>query len=297
MEWRYPARRMAQRKKATPAVDAAALAAEVRDTLAREGAVKLSSVKPAELRTILAEMLSREGFEVTQSVIRRPLRAQLLGALAHGALVPVKSLSAHVRGAAAAELKRLTEDAIREGLARRVLRGTAEVLAGEDVRVLSGAEVESMRLRVVGLGKALEKVTKKPGLSLLASDAQDALEQAITAVTERGAAQTAAKATHASVTPQKPSDEPMRALLAAVDSTRDVRTGLSFVPAVVGRLAPTVDAGAAVKLLLSAAERELLELRPEGGIGRLSEAELSVCPAGPHGTRLSWARRLTGGAP
>jgi hypothetical protein len=288
---------MAQRKQAPPAVDAAALEAEARDALAREGAIKLSSVKPSSLRAALSETLSRDGFEVTQSVIRRPLRAQLLDALAHGALVPVKSLSAHVRGAAAAELKRLTEDAIREGLARRVLRGTAEVLVGEDVRVLSGAGLESMRLRIVGLGKALEKATKKPGLTLLASDAQDALEQAITAVAEHGAAKSATKAPHTSATPQKPSDEPMRALLAAVDSTRDVRTGLSFVPAVVGRLAPTVDAGAAVKLLLTAAERELLELRPEGGIGRLSEAELSVCPAGPHGTRLSWARRLAGGAP
>jgi hypothetical protein len=288
---------MAQRKKATPVVDAAAIEAEIREELAREGAIKLSRVKPALLRADIAATLSQEGFELTKAVIRRPLRGQLLEALEHGALVPVKSLAAHVRGATGPELKRLTDDAVREGVVRRVLRGTAEVLAGADVRVLSGAEAEAARLRVVGLGKALEKVTKKPGLSLLASDATAALSEAMTAIAERGDARTAATTAQASATERKPAEEAMRALLAAVDSTRDVRTGLSFVPAVVGRLAPQLEASAALKLLLTAAERELLELRPEGGIGRLSEAELSVCPAGPHGTRLSWARRLTGGAP
>lgn len=288
---------MATRKKATPAVDEAALAAEVREDLAREGAIKLTRIKPASLRRSLSEALSRDGFEVSKAAIRLPLRTQLLAALEHGALVPVKSLAAHVRGATATELKRLIDDAVRDGIARRVLRGTAEVLAGQDVRVLSAPEVEAMRLRVVELGKALEKVTKKPGLSLLASDATTAFAEAMPRVMDRGETRNGTKATGPSATARKPSDEAMGALLAAVDSTRDARTGLSFVPAVVGRLAPDVEASAAVRLLLTAAERELLELRPEGGIGRLSEAELSVCPAGPHGTRLSWARRLTGGAP
>jgi hypothetical protein len=123
------------------------------------------------------------------------------------------------------------------------------------------------------------------------------LSEAMTEVAERGDARNATKVAREAATPPKPNDEAMQALLAAVDSTRDVRSGLSFVPAVVGRLAPELESSAAVKLLLTAAERELLELRPEGGIGRLSEAELAVCPSGPHGTRLSWARRLTGGAP
>ena len=238
----------------------------------------------------------QEGFEVTKTLVRQPLRVQLRAALQYGALIPVKALASHVRGATATELKRLTETAVGEGLARLVLRGTAEVLAGAEVSVLSGAEVEALRIRVVGLGKALEKVTRRQGLSLLATDATAPLSEALTALGERspGAARSAAPLPAAP--PQQPSDDAMRTLLEAVDSTRDVSTGLSFVPAVVGRLAPGLSASAAVRLLLTAAERELLELRPEGGIGRLSEAELSVCPPGPHDTRLSWARRLTGGA-
>jgi hypothetical protein len=42
---------------------------------------------------------------------------------------------------------------------------------------------------------------------------------------------------------------------------------------------------------VAAAMDGLLELRPEGGIHRLSDEELAACPEGPHGTRLSWARR------
>jgi len=207
-------------------------------------------------------------------------------------VVPMKSLGAHVQGATAAELKRLIDEAVREGLTRRVLRGTTEVLVSTDVNVLSNVEAAALRQRVVGLAKALEKVTKKRGLCLLASDVTAALEEAMMSLNP-----VAAKATPGLGTRRKPTDEALVALLTAVDFTRNERTGLSFVPEVVGRLAPNVDTSAAVKLLLSAAEQELLELRPEGGIARLSEAELSVCPVGPHGTRLSWARRITGGVP
>lgn len=275
-------------------VDEAAVVAALREELQREGVAKLSRINPARLRAQIAEKLVQEGFEATKTLVRQPLHAQLRAALQHGALVPVKSLASHVRGATATELKRLAQTSVSEGMASLVLRGTAELLAGAEVRVLTGTEVESLRMRVVGLGKALEKVTRRKGLSLLASDATAVLSEALAAA--NGPLRAKADPSAPRPASPQPHDDAMGALLEAVDSTRDVRTGLSFVPAVVGRLAPALSTSAALKLLLTAAERELLELRPEGGIGRLSEAELSVCPPGPHGTRLSWARRLTGGA-
>lgn len=259
--------------------------------------VKLARIKPSQLRAEIVEKLVQDGFEVTKTLVRRPLDAQLHAALQHGALIPVKGLGSHVRGATGPELKRLTEAAVREGTARLVLRGAVEVLAGAEVPVLSGPEVAALRTSVVALGKALEKVTRKRGLSLLTTDAAAVLSDALAVFGQpEQPATTRLAAPRPAAPPREQHDDAMRALLDAVDSTRDLRTGLSFVPAVVGRLAPQVSATAAVKLLLTAAERELLELRPEGGIGRLSEAELSVCPPGPHDTRLSWARRLTGGA-
>jgi hypothetical protein len=83
----------------------------------------------------------------------------------------------------------------------------------------------------------------------------------------------------------------MNSLLSAVDATRDPRTGLSFVPAIVARLKAELDSARVTAALLEAARNGLLELRPEGGIQRLSREELLVCPPGPQGTRLSWARR------
>lgn len=287
---------MAQRKKVASVVDVGAIVSALRDELEREGMVKLARIKPTQVRAEVVEKLVQDGFEVTKTLVRRPLAAQLHAALQHGALVPVKALGSHVRGATGPELKRLTEAAVRDGTARLVLRGAVEVLAGAEVPVLSGPEVEALRVSLAGLGKALEKVTRKRGLSLLTTDATAVLSEAMTVFGQKHPATTRSAAQGPAALPRQQHDDAMRALLDAVDSTRDQRTGLSFVPAVVGRLAPKVSAPAAVKLLLAAAERELLELRPEGGIGRLSEAELSVCPPGPHDTRLSWARRLNGGA-
>ena len=173
---------MAQRKQAVSVADAAAIESEARATLAREGALKLTALKPAQLRSALSAKLEQAGFELTKSFIRRPLRDQLVDALEHGALVPLKSLAAHVRGATPAELKGLPEKAVSEGIARRVLRGTVEVLASSEVKVLSAAQAKALRSRLVDLTKALEKVTKKPSLSLLASDANEQLAEAMAAV-------------------------------------------------------------------------------------------------------------------
>jgi hypothetical protein len=277
---------MAQRKlakTANAAVDERQVVESAALQLVRDGVLKLSSVKPPALRATVVAELERQGFEATKSVVRTPLMAQLAQALAHGALIPLEALSSHVRGASKAELKALVTRAVKEDRAHRVLRGRAEALAGPEVSIVADARLSSLRGRVAALSKALEKADKSAGLALLASDVDEALSDALSELRRRLR------------TPPKHNDEPMTAVLAAVDATRDAKTGLSFVPAVVETLAEQLDAALVGKLLLSAARKDLLELRPEGGIARLSEAELSVCPPGPQGTRLSWARRLGGG--
>jgi hypothetical protein len=96
---------------------------------------------------------------------------------------------------------------------------------------------------------------------------------------------------------RSPSSKPdsMQRLLAAVDAAYDASVGLSFVPRVIQLLGADMDAEVAKSLLTDAANRGLLELRPEGGIGRLSTQELELCPPGPQGTWLSWARRRNEG--
>jgi len=63
----------------------------------------------------------------------------------------------------------------------------------------------------------------------------------------------------------------------------------------VRRLLPAMSPAVAREMLLLAASRELVELRPEGGLGRLTPEDLELCPPGPARTRLSWARLLEGG--
>jgi hypothetical protein len=62
-------------------------------------------------------------------------------------------------------------------------------------------------------------------------------------------------------------------VLRAIDSARDVSVGLSFVPKVIDLVATDLDRAAAQRVLIGAASRGLVELRPEGGLNRLSDAD------------------------
>jgi hypothetical protein len=108
----------------------------------------------------------------------------------------------------------------------------------------------------------------------------------------RVGAATAPKAVLAPPTGTDTIENGLGQLLAALDAARDERTGLSFVPRVMQQLIPHMQAAVAHQVLLTAARDERIELRPEGGLARLTEEELALCPPGPGGTRLSWARRL-----
>lgn len=308
----------AKQRSAAPALDEArvelALAA-LRRRLLDERGVKLSSLKPKALAERLLPALVAEGFEVSASWLRRPLAVQLELALAHGAALPRKSLAAQVRGASAAELQRALAAAERAGTLQRILRGKAELWVGSRAQVVGGAELARLRAAVSALDKALSSALRKKGVALLASDVQQALDevqqlapqpQAIRALAgesttlkqplEQG--DTAATGVAQPEPAVAANDErALRSVVAAVSGARDARTGLAFVPDVVRRLLPVMPAAVALEMLLLAASRELVELRPEGGLGRLPPAELELCPPGPAQTRLSYARLLVGGQP
>src|SRR5690606_6161806 len=174
----------------------------------------------------------------------------------------------------------------RGGELYRVLRGKSETIVGASAPVLPPAALEPL---VAPLSRALAAANKKKGMMLLASDVEAWLAELRGAVERARGERTAA--------PRAGGAPPATgALLDALDATRDAQTGLSFVPRVVERLAPSVSVAVAHELLLQAARDERIELRPEGGLGRLTSDELGLCPAGPGGTRLSWARRLDGAA-
>lgn len=273
----------AKTKVAPPQVDITARVTQARAQLETEGAIKLSALGPPAVRAQVAAALAATGFELTKSLVRKPLDSQLKQALADGAFIPLKRAAAHLAGTTASEAQRAALALTKNGTAHLVLRGKEEVLVPANAGVLSRKELAAFD----ALAKVVKKVTTaKNGLSLLRADLSEALAEVLPP-----------RAPHANSQPahargQKNSGDPaLSSLLSAVDATRDAQTGLSFVPSIVARLQPSFTSDAAREALLKAAHSGLLELRPEGGINRLSAEELSLCPPGPQGTRLSWARR------
>jgi hypothetical protein len=269
------------------APDSAVLLASIRARLESEGAIKLSSLGTKSGRATLVSRLVHQGFEVTGTTVRRPLNAQLTAALTHGAFIPLKSVVSHVAGSTVAEAKQAVLSLVASGAAKLVLRGTEEVVVPADAPVLSREELA----RFAEVAKVVAKAAKsKSGASLLRSDVAETLGHVL-----REAPSAGKQTSNPNSTPARPNSGGQGALvgrlLSAVDATRDPRTGLSFVPTIVAKLRPVLDAQAAAAILVAVAREGLLELRPEGGINRLSEEELSMCPPGPQGTRLSWARR------
>lgn len=271
---------------------------ELRERLRAEGALKLTSLAPKSLRGSLVSQLASEGYELTRTWLRRPLHAQIREALAHGALVTRKDLSSLVRGASTAEVARALTELSRAGEVFLVLRGKHETFTGASTELLAGESLRSLSDAMARLSKVLSAANKKRGAALLRSDVQELLAQANAWLPARTAdapreslERDRANAGHAAERGRSETGQ-RASLLDALDATRDERTGLSFVPRLMGHLLPDVPLAMAHEVLLEAARDEVIELRPEGGLGRLSTQELELCPPGPGGTRLSWARRV-----
>jgi hypothetical protein len=263
--------------------------AALRERLRAEGAVKVSSIVPRGAQGELCARLAGEGYEQAGSWLRRPLDEQVREALGHGAALTKKGLAALVRGASAAELVRTVSALEKGGELFRVLRGKSETFTGAGAEVLSAASLAALKPVLAELSRALAAVSKKKGMTLLAGDVAASLDAAHAVLDRHAGGRDAAP-------PESRTSEQAGPLLDALDATRDEQTGLSFVPRVVDRLLQNVSLAVAHEMLLQAARDERIELRPEGGLGRLTSAELGLCPAGPGGMRLSWARRLDGAA-
>jgi hypothetical protein len=254
-------------------------------TLARDGVVKLTALGPAAVRAQVAAEVAKQGFELTKSSLRKPAVEQLKQALNDGAFIALKRVAAHVLGVTAAEAKRAALDLVAGGAAHLVLRGTEEVLVPIGTPVLSRKEL--LELNAFAKDVIAKAAAAKTGLSLLHVDVAEALARAVPPSPPNTAVAAEKKA----------ADRLLTSVLSAVDATREQQTGLSFVPAIIARLRPPLTSDAAREALLRAANEGLVELRPEGGINRLSAEELNLCLPGPQGTRLSWARRTENNTP
>lgn len=250
-----------------PPNDVDALVDQAERVLARDGKIPLAKLGPKAIRTDVAKRLAALGFEVGKSRVERPAIDRVRAVLADGAYVPLSALRARVPGLSAAQAKAVVRDLARAGEAHVVLRTSKETLVPGSAPVVADAAIAALARVVSELHDTLRAATKKRA-RLLRGDV-DAVVARLTAALG-----------DASASP----------VLDAITAETDASTGLAFVPRVVARVAP-MPAPAAHAELLALARAGLVELRPEGGLARLSTEERAACVPGPSGVLLSWVRR------
>ena len=257
------------------------LVEEVEAEVRRSGAIPLRALARVALSRraagLLHEGLARRGLERTGKVVRVPLREQVLAAAAHGPIA-TSALRTEVRGlASAGELALALADLVRSGRAALVVRDGIEHVVAPSPDVLDAGEVAALRDLSRALARAagsLRVRQGRPPRSLWRADLLALLDRAREALAGGPAA------------------DPVALVVDAVRRHASPTTGLAPVPAVARALRqrlPDVR-----QALLAAAAAGLVELRPESGVDLLAPADAELCPRGPDGWPLSWARELAG---
>jgi len=260
-------------------VDREAPLAAARATLGRDRFLPCSSIRPAAVREAVVDALRADGYEVTARFVRVPLAVQIETVLRERAHLPLKSVATHVVGATAKEAQAAALELVDAGKAHRVLRTDADSIVWGSERVVSGSKLAAVTQRLTLLVAQLRRASRKGArVGVLRTDLESALSSVLPAERVKD-----------SQPPETASA--LSRILRAIDAARDEQIGLSFIPRVMELLAGELDVAAVKRTLLEAESRGLVELRPEGGLGRLSDREMQACPEGLHGTRLSWARR------
>ena len=283
------------RPRPTAIPNKAEFVAKARATLAEKGVVRISALGPVALRSVVVDELVRVGFEATKTVVRCPLETQLLDRLKTRKPVPIQGARFALAGATLGEGRRTALELVRSGRAHLVVVAKVEALVCVDEDVLTRDEMRTARDAIVTLAKRLQTLTKAGSwATLIRADLVSAISALPLAVPS-------VPATVDRHLPEVPAVSRATAewsarleelLWRAIDAVCEDAMGMSFVPRIVRALAPDLEVHRVHALLLEASRRNLIELRPESGLGRLTDDELRACLPGPQGTKLSWARRL-----
>lgn len=267
-----------------PSGDFEALVARLRAERAvlRKGALRVVLSKRGEAN--LRDALARSGFEAGKRFFRLGLTSQVQALLAEHGSVPVSTLKSRLAGLeAAGELKEAVADLHRGRAARLVLRDGTALLVSPQTEVLDRAALDSALKLAVGLVRLLRaaktSAKKAPPVQLAASD----LRRSVAAISPASSPPPALRAAPPS---------PLDVLLTAVEDLISDREPMAFIPSLVDALSETIPAAEVTKLLLDAAVLGLIELRPDSGVQLVAPELLAVCPRGPTGVPLTFARPL-----
>jgi hypothetical protein len=253
-----------------------------RKELEVKGSVGGAKLGPVGLRSRVAKALLSEGYEQSGTKLRAPLDRQLKELMAQGAHIPITLLPKRLAGTNLKEAQLVVANLVQQGAAHLVLRGQQISLVppGELTVPPSGLAILERELKAL-LATVTKAKTQKLPVTLLASDVA-----VVVSGWKANLDQLSLSAKRALPAASSSADLVRGALLALSDE----ETGLVSVPALSRHLAGTLSSAEVKDALLSAFRRGELELRPEGGLGRLSDADRELCPAGAGGLPLSSAR-------
>jgi len=261
---------------------AAASVADAEKRVRELGAVPASKLLPKGLsrtgQAAFLEALARAGLERTGTRVRVPVDLQLMNRLAQGP-APLKGLAKRLAAVTEAELRRSVTRLVANSSILVVMRDGKEWLSPPTGNELALAELESFRVlarRIAALDKSLGSGKKAPPRTLDRNDVVAAL----------------GLFSGAPVVPHGDSRTPADRILEALRRAADSQTGLARVPDAVRTLLPTMSDGEARSALLELDTRGFIELRPESGIGLLSDEDAALCPRGARGVVLSFARLI-----
>lgn len=270
------------KRRTVPTVDLGPLLPRVVDRLRVDrflnaAALSQAGIPKSQQRDAI-ERLVGNGFERSgKTGVRVSMRDQIKELLATRGSLPLKGISRATAGAKPKEVKLAAEALVKEGAALIAVRGKIEALVASSTPVLSRTELQALL-------HACKQLQKQSGAALRASTPKTLLRDDVRAllldlVSNRSL-------------PQQRAAPLIDSVLQELNRAVRGSVGLAFVPDAVRALASRHSVETVQDALLQAARTGRIELQPESGVGRLTAEELALCPPGPEGTRLSWARIL-----
>lgn len=237
-------------------------------------------------RQSMYEKLAQRGLEHTGKHVRVPLPEQIRALLHEKEHLPFQALKRRVKGAAnVTELRKAVGDLHARGVVCFVMEGRKEIVAKPSDAVVPPDELARLRQASDDLAKLLRTARASKGRpmpTLWRSHVQKAL-----APLEIGETTPVASDHHGVAADGRAA----RGLVLDAIGRLQGRDGpLVFVPAVARALGERLEIRAIHQALLDTAKAGEVELRPESGVGTLSSADAALCPRGPGGTVLSYAR-------
>lgn len=272
---------MASRRKVDLAEQLEAAVASARTLLEAKSMATGAQLGAAAVRPQVVQRLCGEGYEPTSKGVRVALAVQFGKLSAQGRPIPVADLKKRLKGASAKDLQEFVAELRRTSKVKLVLRGKQPCLVSTSEHVVEPRALETIAKKLKATVLWLEKARKdKLALSVLDADLAAELDT-VKSLLGKGRSKEAEPLVPLPV-----------ALRGAILALRDEDSRLASIPEVSRRLRERATSNEVIEVLLSEFRRGALELRPEGGLGRLSAEDAALCPRGAGGVPLSWVLLL-----